>query len=158
MGAALAMPILKYPCGQNPLALAGRKNCARTCTPYKWTLEIRTAARDVVPDSPDATIWRDSGARVPVRASTCSDTYALQLEFSTAPECYGLPYLAVHESRFLAVLTRTAARIECLSRAAPKRRHVLFSPSSRFAKTGCARSRQCTLCGWSLTFSDGHDP
>jgi hypothetical protein len=30
-----------------------------------------------------------------------------------------------------AVLTRTAARIECLPRAAPKRRHVLFS------MTGC---------------------
>jgi hypothetical protein len=44
--------------------------CVR-CT--KWTLGIRSAARDVVPDSPDATIWRDSGARVPVRASTCSD-------------------------------------------------------------------------------------
>src|SRR6266702_6832774 len=36
-GAALAMPILKYPSGQNPLALAGRENCARTCTPHKWT-------------------------------------------------------------------------------------------------------------------------
>src|ERR1700704_5503324 len=28
MGAALAMPILKNPCGQNPLAFAGRKNRA----------------------------------------------------------------------------------------------------------------------------------
>src|SRR5882757_961928 len=69
-GAALAMPNLKNPCGQNPLALAGRENRARTCTQYKWTLGIRTAARDVVPDSPDATIWRDSGARVPGCAST----------------------------------------------------------------------------------------
>src|SRR6266850_2206511 len=65
----------------------------------KWTLGIRTAARDVVPDSPDATIWRDSGARVRARASTCSDIYALQLEFSTAPESYGLLYLALQERR-----------------------------------------------------------
>jgi hypothetical protein len=28
-----AMPNLKNPCGQNPLALAGRDNRARTCTP-----------------------------------------------------------------------------------------------------------------------------
>src|SRR5438874_3379227 len=57
MGAALAMPNLKYPCGQNPLALAGREKCTRTFTPNQATEEIRTAARDVVPDSQNATIW-----------------------------------------------------------------------------------------------------
>src|SRR5204863_3631727 len=128
----------------------------------KWTLGIRTAARDVVPDSPDATIWRDSGARVRVRASTCSDIYALQLEFSTAPECYGLLYLAMQERRLehdpekwkpvfprdkrksacpeIMLKTRGFRRVDTVRR--PHRMPVTCRPykAARFVfrKTGCA--------------------
>src|SRR5262249_44176658 len=49
---------------QNPLALAGRGKRARTFTQDHRTPGIKTAARDVVPDKNNATIWRDSRARV----------------------------------------------------------------------------------------------
>ena len=58
------MPNLKNPCGQNPLRLAGSDLRARTCTPNNQTQGIKTAARDVVSDKEDATICRDSRARV----------------------------------------------------------------------------------------------
>src|SRR5262249_29221617 len=45
---------------------------ARTFTPHKRYLGVIFAARDVVPDEGNATICRDSGARVGRRASTCS--------------------------------------------------------------------------------------
>src|SRR4029077_14793842 len=45
---------------------------ARTFTPHKRYLGVIFAARDVVPDERNATICRDSGARVGGRASTCS--------------------------------------------------------------------------------------
>src|ERR1700744_206100 len=60
-----AMPkSAKNPSTQNPLALAGREKRARTFTQDTRTQGIKTAARDVVPDKENATIWRDSRARV----------------------------------------------------------------------------------------------
>ena len=144
---------LKNPSGQNPLALAGRSNRARTCTPHRWTLEIRTAARDVVPDSPDATIWRDSGARVPVHASTCSDIYALQWGFSTAPECYGLSLSCSARKPLLRRVDTDRRPHRMLATCRPEK-------AARFVFDDRAmlRSRQCTLCGRSPTISDCHDP
>src|SRR4051794_17275941 len=55
----------KDPSRQNPLARARRGWRARAFYAEYWDgLRFTTAARDVVPDSPEATIWRDSGARV----------------------------------------------------------------------------------------------
>src|ERR1700761_6938706 len=60
-----AMPkSAKNPSTQNPLALAGREKRARTFTQDTRTQGVKTAARDVVPDKKNATIWRDSRARV----------------------------------------------------------------------------------------------
>src|SRR5258708_23059691 len=57
--------ILKNPSGQNPLALAGRKIAPARLRRTKWTLGVITAARDLVPDSPDATICRDPSHQEP---------------------------------------------------------------------------------------------
>src|ERR1700730_1978793 len=63
-----AMPHIENPSTQNPLALAGREKRVRTSTQTTKTQGVRTAARDVVPDSENATICRDSRARVRVRS------------------------------------------------------------------------------------------
>jgi hypothetical protein len=164
------MPILKNPSGQNPLALAGRNNCARTSTPYKMD------SRDQVPPHemsyPTAqtlqygvTLAQESASvrpHVPTfmhcnwsfpRHRNATDCFILHRR--TAPGATSATgaasarsmlrtwiagcrfYLGTNAEAFArrscskqadsGVLTRSAARIECLSRAAPKRRHVLFS-------------------------------
>ena len=70
--AASRLQTVQNPCRQNPLALAGCMKSDRAFTPYRRQSRIRTAARDVVPNVRDATIWRDSRARVGHAASTCS--------------------------------------------------------------------------------------
>ena len=132
---------LKNPCGQNPLALAGRENRARTCTLYKmdsWDQNRRTRCRTRQPRSYNmAGLWR----RVRADASTCSGISALQCVFSTTPQSYGLPFLHCRKARFVletqprGVLTATAAHIECLY--VPPLRGGTFC----FRKTGCCRVR-----------------
>src|SRR5204862_4728045 len=98
--------------------------------------------RDVVPNIPEATIWRDSGARVRVDASTCSVT---QAGLSTAPE------VNAPAGRLRERLTVVAARIEWFPRAAPKRRHVLFSGPAVDASALMRALRP------GLTLSERHD-
>src|SRR5579863_4385722 len=54
-GAALRCKIRQNPCRQNPLALAGRKKRAERLRRYLRLRGSLTAARDVVPDSREAT-------------------------------------------------------------------------------------------------------
>ncbi|MBR2120324.1 MAG: hypothetical protein IJ935_17070, partial [Afipia sp.] len=70
--AASRLQTVQNPCRQNPLALAGCMKSDRAFTPYRRQSRIRTAARDVVPNDKNATICRDSRARVGHGASTCS--------------------------------------------------------------------------------------
>src|SRR6185295_5132912 len=92
---------------------------------------------------PDATIWRDSGARVRARASTCSGHLGIALRVFHHTAILrifgGFPHLAVHERRPRGVLTALPAHIEYLLRAALKRRHVSFSQDRPLP-----RSRPCT--------------
>src|SRR6266403_1242794 len=134
---------LQNPCRQNPLALAGRQKRARAFTPNTGLSKINTAARDVVPDDPEATIWRDSGARVCVLASTCSVAKALRCDFFASRKLAGAACQRVSDR-----LTAIAAGIECLSRAAPKRRHVSFGTFCSFVLVDLScwlsmRTRQC---------------
>src|ERR1700710_2045162 len=80
---------------------------------------MRTTARDVVPNNPEATIWRDSGARVRGDASTCSATLNMTLRSFRDTGC-------LRAARQGERLTVIAVRLEWFPRAAPKRRHVLF--------------------------------
>jgi hypothetical protein len=65
--------------------------------------------------------------------------YALHCVFSTTPQSYGFPYLAVQERRLRGVLTAPPAHIEYLSRAALKRRHVSFRKTGRCRVRAYAR-------------------
>src|SRR4051812_18913465 len=83
------------------------------------TLGIRNTARDVVSDNSNATIWRDSRARVRRLASTCS--VAQTRKFGTAR------LRIQHFARLSGGIDSRFTRPKIVSRAALKRRHVSFS-------------------------------
>src|SRR6201995_5612532 len=118
-----AMPHIENPSTQNPLALAGREKRARTCTQTTKTQGVRTAARDVVPDSENATICRDSRARIRVRSPHVPSCKCCNRVF----HCTGIVRAGqVNENRCCAALTGTFARLRCLH-APPEKAAVLFS-------------------------------
>jgi len=121
------MPILKNPSGQNPLALAGRIKAARTFTPYKMDSRgqyFRTRCRTRQPRRYNmAGLWRKS-------PRPCVHMFRYLCIVIGVFHGTGMLRIALSctaGKAFLGVLTRSKASIECLSRAAPKRRHVLFS-------------------------------
>jgi hypothetical protein len=150
------MPILKNPSGQNPLALAGRIKAARTFTPYKMDSRgqyFRTRCRTRQPRRYNmAGLWRKSPRPcvhmiryLCIVIGVFHGTGMLRIALSCTagkpfehdPEKWTpvfprdkrkvLARRSCSKQEDFAVLTRSKASIECLSRAAPKRRHVLFS-------------------------------
>ena len=117
------MPHIENPSTQNPLALAGREKRVRTSTQTTKTQGVRTAARDVVPDSENATICRDSRARVRVRSPHVPSCKCCNRVFHRTGKVR-----AGHavKNRCHAALTGIAARLRCL-RAPPEKAAVLFS-------------------------------
>ncbi len=134
---------LKNPCGQNPLALAGRENRARTCTLTQYELLGSEPPHEMSYPTAQTlqygvTRAQESGpARPHVPTSRhCTACFPPHRCFTAAR---GLPHLAVQERRLRGVLTALPAHIEYLSRAALKRRHVSFSQDRPLP-----RSRLCT--------------
>ena len=81
---------LKNPCGQNPLALAGRENRARTCTPVQNGLKGSELPHEM--SYPTAQTLQYGVTRAqesgPARPHV-PNIYALQCVFSTTPQSYG---------------------------------------------------------------------
>ena len=127
------MPILKNPCGQNPLALAGREKRARTCTPN--TNELRGS-------EPPHEMSYPTAQRLQYAVTHAQEFASVRPHVPSLKHCnrvfHGTGMLRscviLHCTKPVAgELTVTAARIECLPRAAPKRRHVLFSQAGSAA-------------------------
>src|SRR5262245_36795306 len=113
---------------------------ARTFTPHKRYLGVIFAARDVVPDERNATICRDSGARVGRLAF-----HMFRLEFTTFPESYGCglpdsygwgPFRTARTATWRVDSDRLAPKIVPVCRL-QKAAHFVFRRPSRCDRTKC---------------------
>src|ERR1700760_4801601 len=117
------MPPLQNPSAQNPLTLAGREKRVRTFTQITKAQGVRTATRDVVPDIKNATICRDSRARV----RPCIPHVPTSRCCNRVFHCSALLRAGqARQNRCCAALTGIAARLRYLH-APPEKAAVLFS-------------------------------